>query len=255
MPQDRQTLISSVQRALKLVDIVATAARPLPVKAVANAAGLSLGTAYNLTRTLVHEGYLAAEPDGLVLGHRFPSLRGADHAGVFLARVRQTLRRVAEEQDATAYLARFSGGDVRLIDIVDQTGGPRPELWSGLADGAHATALGRQILAQLSREQRAEYLPRHPQVRFTPRLGSSRRVVLNHLQRGAESTADREAYRLRHSCVAVPVRAPGVIAALAVTVSGDRLDSGLEAITHQLRDAATALAHQLGAGARTTFSA
>ncbi|TFD82231.1 IclR family transcriptional regulator [Cryobacterium fucosi] len=254
MPQDRQTLISSVQRALKLVDIVATAARPLPVKAIANAAGLSLGTAYNLTRTLVHEGYLAAEPDGLVLGDRFPSLRGTDHAGVFLARVRQTLRRVAEEQDATAYLARFSAGEVRLIDIVDQTGVPRPELWSALADGAHATALGKQILAQLSREQRAEYLTRHPQVRFTPRMTTSRRAVLNHLQRGAESTADREVYRLGHSCVAVPVRAPGVMAALAVTVPGDRFDSGLEGITHQLRAAAATLAHQLGAEARARFS-
>jgi DNA-binding IclR family transcriptional regulator len=254
MPQDRQTLISSVQRALKLVDIVAAATRPLPVKAIANAAGLSLGTAYNLTRTLVHEGYLAAEPDGLVLGHHFPGLRGADHAGVFLAMVRQTLRRVAAEQDATAYLARFSAGDVRLVDIVDHTGAPRPELWAGLTDSARATALGRQVLAQLSREQRSEYLTRYPPVRFTPRPRVGQRAQLNHLLRGTESTVDREEYRLGHSCVAVPVRAPGVIAALAVTVSIDRLDSGLDAISHQLRTAAATLALQLGAGPRAQFA-
>ena len=51
-----QTLISSIQRALKLVDIVANATRPLPVKAIAQLTGLSLGTTYNITRTLVHEG-------------------------------------------------------------------------------------------------------------------------------------------------------------------------------------------------------
>ncbi len=254
MSQDRQTLISSVQRALKLVDIVASATRPLPVKAIANAAGLSLGTTYNLTRTLVHEGYLAAEPDGLVLGLHFPGLRGADHAGVFLAVVRQTLRQVAAEQDATAYLARFSAGDVRLVDIVDRTGAPRPELWAGLADGARATALGRQILAQLSREQRAEYLTRYPPVRFTPTPRAGQSAQLNHLRRGTESTVDREDYRLGHSCVAVPVRAPGVIAALAVTVSLDRLDSGLDAISRQLRTAATTLGQQLGAGPRPKFT-
>ena len=123
MTLEHRTLISSVQRALKVVDIVAGAPRPMPVKAVAQASGLSLGTAYNLTRTLVHEGYLVAEPDGLVLGLRFPSLRGAD-AGVFLARVRQTLHHVAAENGATAYLARFSDGMVSIIDIVDATGAP-----------------------------------------------------------------------------------------------------------------------------------
>ncbi len=43
-PEHHETLISSVQRALKLVDSVAKAARPLPVKAVARVSGLSLGT-------------------------------------------------------------------------------------------------------------------------------------------------------------------------------------------------------------------
>src|SRR5690606_209029 len=68
------TLLGSIQRAITLVDMVANAPRPLPVKALASSAGLSLGTTYNIVRTLVHEGYLAREPDGLVLGKRFPSL-------------------------------------------------------------------------------------------------------------------------------------------------------------------------------------
>lgn len=67
------TLIGSVQRALRLVDIVANSPRPLPPKMLAAITGLTPGTTYNLVRTLIHEGYLASEPDGLVLGGRFPT--------------------------------------------------------------------------------------------------------------------------------------------------------------------------------------
>ena len=80
------TLIGSVQRALRLVDIVANSPRPVPVKSLAARTGLTPGTTYNLVRTLVHEGYLVSEPDGLVLGENFPAFRSrSDAGGVFFA--------------------------------------------------------------------------------------------------------------------------------------------------------------------------
>lgn len=145
------TLIGSVQRALRLVDIVANSARPLPVKTLAVITGLTPGTTYNLIRTLIHEGYLANEPDGLVLGARFPTFRtNADSRGVFLARVRAALRDVTEEVGATAYLSRYSDGEMHLVDIVDAARSPRIDLWVGMDSSAHATALGKQILTDLA---------------------------------------------------------------------------------------------------------
>ncbi|TFB84812.1 IclR family transcriptional regulator [Cryobacterium algoricola] len=273
MTLEHRTLISSVQRALKVVDIVAGAPRPMPVKAVAQASGLSLGTAYNLTRTLVHEGYLVAEPDGLVLGLRFPSLRGAD-AGVFLARVRQTLHHVAAENGATAYLARFSDGMVSIIDIVDATGAPRVEQWTGLGASPYASALGRQILAQLSREQRVDFLgtaDRRPGAHASHADADARGLPVGHALHAANAGAQvgaqvmtRRAHRAASprpadafgrdqgtthgtACLAVPVRAPGVIAALGVAVTGERSPAELGALTVRLRAAANALATQLGA--------
>ena len=277
MTLEHRTLISSVQRALKVVDIVAGAPRPMPVKAVAQASGLSLGTAYNLTRTLVHEGYLVAEPDGLVLGLRFPSLRGAD-AGVFLAQVRQTLRHVSAENGATAYLARFSDGMVSIIDIVDATGAPRVEQWTGLGASPHASALGRQILAQLSREQRVDFLgtaDRRPGAHASHTAADARGLPVGHALHAANAGAaagaqagaqvmTRRARRVTSpgpadafgrdqgtthgtACLAVPVRAPGVIAALGVAVTGERSAAEIGALTVRLRAAANALATQLGA--------
>lgn len=71
MSQERtQTLIASVQRALTLVDIVASAPRPVPVKTISRVSGLTLGTAYNITRTITEElgviAYLSRYDDGQV---------------------------------------------------------------------------------------------------------------------------------------------------------------------------------------------
>ncbi|MBO9626835.1 MAG: IclR family transcriptional regulator [Microbacterium sp.] len=247
-PEREQTLIGSVQRALSLIDIVANAPRPIPVKTLATATSLTPGTTYNLVRTLVHEGYLRTEPDGVILGARFPGFaEAADRRGVFVARVREALNAVTEATGVTAYLSRFSDGEVHLIDIVDGRRSPRVELWVGLQDSAHATALGKRILADLPREDRLDYLSRHPLGELTPHTISDRRVLLNQLEHGAEWTVDREEYAIGHTCIAVPVIAPGLTASLAVSIPTGHRVAPHEEIARQLRAAADRLALQLGA--------
>lgn len=252
------TLIGSVQRALRLVDIVANSPRPLPTKMLAATTGLTPGTTYNLVRTLIHEGYLASEPDGLVLGRRFPSFQqGIDARGVFLARVRSALRGVADEVGATAYLSRFAGGEVHLVDIVDAAHNPRVELWVGLHSSAHATALGKQILADLPDQDRLDYLSRHPLEELTPRTISDRRTLLSQLERSPGWAVDQEEYAIGSTCVAVPVIAPNITASLAVSLPSERavVDRGL---VTRLQKTARRLSLQLGAdsvdaGSQTEF--
>ncbi|MEF3405518.1 IclR family transcriptional regulator [Agromyces sp. CCNWLW203] len=242
------TLIGSVQRALRLVDIVANEPRPMPVKALVAASGLTPGTTYNLVRTLVHEGYLAREPDGLLLGTRFPAFVTADAAhGVFLSRVRTALRGVTDELGATAYLSRFEDGEVHLVDIVDAVHNPRVELWVGLHSSAHATALGKQILAVLPEEERLDYVSRHPLAELTQHTISDRRVLLDQLERSREQAVDREEYAIGYTCVAVPLSAAGITASLAVSLPTEVAAHADPALVHRLQDAASRLALQIGA--------
>ncbi|MDA4894466.1 MULTISPECIES: IclR family transcriptional regulator [Microbacterium] len=241
------TLIGSVQRALRLVDIVANSPRPIPVKLLAQATGLTPGTTYNLVRTLIHEGYLATEPDGLVLGARFPAFQDAAPArGVFLAQVRAALRQVAEDVGATAYLSRFDDGEVHLVDIVDVDHDPRVELWVGMQDGAHATALGKQILSVLPQDERMDYLARHPLAELTPRTISDRERLLEQLERSRRWTVERGEYALGFTCLAVPVLAPGIIASLAISVRADGEHPVGEDVIARLQDAARQLSVALG---------
>lgn len=242
-----ETLIASVQRALRLVDIVANEPRPVLAKQLAQRSGLSLGTTYNLVRTLVREGYLSHEPDGLVLGARFPALRGGDGQGVFLAQVRAVLNEVADDMGATAYLSRYEDGEVHLVDIVDAKESPRVELWVGLHSSAHATALGKQILAELSRDERLDYLSRHSLPELTPHTISDRRVLLEQLARSADTAVDHEEYAIGYTCLAVPVQAPGITASLAVSLPTHRGRPEIDAIAHDLRTVAGRLSLRLGA--------
>lgn len=243
------TLIGSVQRALRLVDIVANSPRPLPVKMLASITGLTPGTTYNLVRTLVHEGYLRVEPDGLVLGSRFPSFQESiDARGVFLSRVRAALRDVTEDVGATAYLSRFDDGEVHLVDIVDAVRNPRVELWVGLQSSAHATALGKQILADLPDDDRLDYLARHRLEELTPRTISDRRTLLTQLEQSPGWALDREEYAIGATCVAVPVIAPGMTASLAVSLPADQAVVN-RALVSRLQRTARRLALQLGADA------
>lgn len=241
------TLIGSVQRALRLVDIVANSPRPLPAKKLAAITGLTPGTTYNLVRTLVHEGYLSSEPDGVVLGSRFPSFQQQfDSRGVFLARVRSALRDVTDDVGATAYLSRFADGEMHLVDIVDAIRNPRVELWVGLQSSAHATALGKQILADLPDEERLDYLSRHRLEELTPRTISDRRTLLTQLEQSPGWAVDQEEYVIGATCVAVPVIAPGVRASLAISLPAERAVVDRTLVT-TLQRTARRLSLQLGA--------
>lgn len=241
-----ETLIASVQRALRLVDVVAGASRPVTAKVLAQASGLTVGTTYNLVRTLLREGYLTAEPDGLVLGARFLGVRD-EGSGVFLARVRETLREVAEGTGATAYLSRYDDGEVHLVDIVDAKSNPRVELWVGLHSSAHATALGKQILAELSHEERDDYLSRHVLEELTPYTISDRRLLLQQLERPAGAVLDQQEYAIGYTCLAVPVRAPGVTASLAVSLPTHTVGTDTDDLAARLRVIASRLSLRLGA--------
>ncbi|MFB4353058.1 IclR family transcriptional regulator [Microbacterium sp. LS_15] len=245
-PEAEPTLIGSVQRALRLVDIVANSPRPMPVKTLSAVTGLTTGTTYNLVRTLIHEGYLTSEPDGLVLGTRFPAFQSeTDARGVFLARVRAALRTVTDEVGATAYLSRYHDGEMHLVDIVDAVRNPRIELWVGLDASAHATALGKQILADLSDDERLDYLSRHRLEELTPRTISDRRTLLTQLEHSPGFAVDQEEYAIGNTCVAVPVIAPHVVASLAISLPSEHVVD--RRLVMRMQQTARRLSLQLGA--------
>jgi DNA-binding IclR family transcriptional regulator len=136
---------------------------------------------------------------------------------------------------------------VNLVDILDAESSPRVELWVGLHSSAHATALGKQILAELSPDERRDYLSRHTLEELTPYTIRDRRLLLQQLERPAPAVRDEQEYAIGYTCLAVPVRAPGVTASLAVSLPTDGPAPDTALIAGQLRAIANRLSLRLGA--------
>lgn len=221
---DRPTLITSVQRALHLLDTVGESNRPLTAKVLARRTGQPLPTTYHLLRTLVHEGYLRrVDGSGYLLGDRVSALNG-DSPAARTARIRPVLQHLHDELSAAAYLSIFEDGEITLVDVVDSPKAPRVDLWVGFHDAAHATALGKAVLSVLDESHRLDYLSSHDLADLTPRTVTDRRVLLRQLDQANSYALDHEEYSLGTGCVAAAIPSPTLKAAIAVSVPARQVD-------------------------------
>jgi IclR family transcriptional regulator, acetate operon repressor len=215
---DGPTLIQSVRRALRLLELVAEHHGRAQAKEIARAAGLPLATTYHLLRTCVHEGWLQRLDDGsYVLGHRIDVVREHGTAARGIAHARPALEWLRDTIGGPVYLARYVDGEVVVADIVDCSRVRRLEMWVGVHDAAHATALGKSILGQLPPAGRDDYFDRHPLRDFTARTVVDRRRL--RLPEPGQIAVDDGEVAVGVSCLAAAVRAPEGPGAVAVVVS------------------------------------
>ncbi|MFS8200172.1 IclR family transcriptional regulator [Streptomyces sp. CWNU-52B] len=238
---DGPTLITSVQRAFRLLEAVTAHENGAPAKQLARETDLPLATAYHLLRTLVHDGYLRKlEDGGFVVGDKMQTLRSAGRGQALLNRVRPALAALRDEFAAAAYLTFYEEGEIRVAEIVDGPRAPRVDLWVGFEEAGHATALGKSVLRELDGEAREDYLSRHRLADLTPRTITSRPELLRRLDSSptAPAVTDLEEYALGTVCVAVPVYSGDTLGSLGVSLPVHRL-SLLAEIGARLIPAAT----------------
>ncbi|MCX5088246.1 IclR family transcriptional regulator [Streptomyces sp. NBC_00365] len=234
--QEGPTLITSVQRAFRLLEAVGAHENGVPAKQLARETGLPLATAYHLLRTMVHDGYLRKLDDGgFVLGDKVQSLHSTGRGQALLGRVRPVLAALRDELATAAYLTFYEEGEIRVAEIVDGPRAPRVDLWVGCEDAGHATALGKCVLRELDDESRREYLSRHPLWDLTPRTITSPVELLRRLDSSpvAPGVMDLEEYALGTVCVAVPVYSGDTLGALGVSLPASRV-SRLEEVVERL---------------------
>jgi DNA-binding IclR family transcriptional regulator len=211
------TLIHSVQRALRLLEVVAEFDGRAQAKELARVAGFTLPTTYHLLRTLTHEGYLQRLDDGgYVLGHRLDIMLRHGRAARTVAQARPALEWLRDELSSAVYLARYEDGEVVILDIVDSPKAPRIDLWVGIHDAAHATALGKSILGQLSADAREEYLSSHPLHQLTRHTLVSLARLRDRLPGPAAVAVDNEEYAVGIGCLAAPISTPDVVGSIGV---------------------------------------
>jgi IclR family acetate operon transcriptional repressor len=241
------TLIQSVQRALRLIEVIAEHGGRARAKEIARIAGLPLATTYHLLRTCAHEGWLQRLDDGsYVLGHRIDVVREQGTAARGVAHARPALEWLRDQLGGAVYLACYVDGEIVVAEIVDSARAPRIDLWVGMHDAAHATALGKCILGQLPAPEREDYLARHPLHDLTPHTVIDRRQL--RLPAPGEMAQDEGEYALGVWCLAAAVTTPAGAGSVGVVMTPAALHRSDVRQTLRTGAARTSRALSLGSG-------
>lgn len=213
-PEPRD-LVHSLSRGLRALEIVGSGPG-LTVKQLARRLEMNPGTAYHLIRTLVYEGYLLRDEAGRysmgpAVAYRFRemarALRGPDT-------VTAALRRAVADTGYSHFLARFVGGRVAITAVVEGPHSPwLEELVPGFDDAAHATAIGKALLATLQPHQRANYLHEAGMRRYTDATLTEPAALDADLAAGLKRGMQVEIGQFRPgvACAAVPVVSPEAV--------------------------------------------
>ena len=223
--QPNSELLTSVERAFRLMEAAGAHAAGAPAAQLAREAGLESDAAGPLLRALTRDGYLTELGDGgYVIGDTVDRLRAAHRGEGRLAGVRPALAALRDENAAAAYLTLYEDGEIRVAEIVDGPQAPRVDLWVGFEEAGHATALGKCVLRELDEKARGEYFSRHLLDDLTPHTITHREELIQRLDAlPTPSVMDREEYSLGTVCIAVPVYSGGTLGSLGISFRADRM--------------------------------
>ncbi|MFJ5708967.1 IclR family transcriptional regulator [Streptomyces sp. NPDC093105] len=214
------TLIGSVQRALRLLEAVASHADGAPAKQLARETGLPLPTTYHLLRTLTHEGYLVRDKGAFYLGEAAARLAGGGAVQNRRTKIEDSLAHWRDEIGVPVYFALYREGEIELVSVADTPNSPAVEEWADFRETGHAHAIGQCLLSQLDLRSRQDHLDRHPVESITPYTVRNRQVLLDRLAGlgRMEPLVERQEYALGTVCAAIPITVGSTAATLAISL-------------------------------------
>lgn len=240
-PQRRPTgLIQSADRAIRVLEVVGSAADGVTAREVAEQLDIATPTAYHLLSTLVHAGYvvhLTAERR-YVLGYKVRALdTGLRRQLRVTSRTRQVLRNTQQCADAPVYLALFRDREVVVAEVADTPARPRiAQLDVGLPEVPHATAFGKIMLAAMDASSRRSVLDSHGLRALTSASVTNEQVLDAELDRVRQQrlAIEIDEFLPRLACLAVPVtdqlgRVRGAVSASVPSAEFDARRRTLEA--------------------------
>jgi len=202
--------VKSAERTLALLERLAEAREPLSVVDLHRASGYPRSSLHQLLHTMAASGWIEMLPDGthvsigsraLVVGTAYLDRdRALPHALPVLERIR-------DDTGYTAHYARREGDRVLYLATRETTESRRATSRVGRQLPAHATSLGKALLAELSPEERAAALGPGPLAALTENTVTDRAALAAQLDAAHERgyAHEREENLLGVSCVAVSV--------------------------------------------------
>jgi DNA-binding IclR family transcriptional regulator len=245
--------LTSVDNALWLLQLVAER-QALRVSEAADLLGVARSTAHRLLSALRRRGFLMQDrPNGVY--RPGPALHAIGMAAISRLDIRRiaqpVLEQLRDKTKETASLAVIEGTMVRFVECYEGTATVRIGSRAGVVRYAHASAVGKAILAALPEGELARRYPGEELSAPTPAAITSRRTLMSEL-----SQIRRQGYALNWeessdgvAAIAVALRdAAGMpLASVSVAAPSMRLGSiaGIRALAPDVLRAAELIHEQL----------
>jgi IclR family acetate operon transcriptional repressor len=246
--------IQSLKRASAILDAVAKHPGGIGLSQISAAVGLHPSTAFNLIQTLVSLGFLAQLSDSrrYRIGTRlFTLAAGALDETALIALATPILERLSAETGYASHLAVRSQRDIVVIARTAATGLLQLAGHPGATRPAHATAIGKMLLAAMLPDELDRWLETLPLPAFTPGTITDAQALRREIEDIRRAGLARDDCELDRDvrCLAVPVFDFAGRCAAAMGISGPAwslVPGSVETLAQQLRAAATELSARLG---------
>jgi DNA-binding IclR family transcriptional regulator len=219
--------VKSAARVLDIVEVLAAAPQGLSFTEIGRRLDLPKSSLHGLLATLTGRGYIAHDAERHIysLGirvweHGQAYLRHQD----LLGEAHRAMEAIVREINETVQLAVLDGLENVYLDKVDCSHPVRLQSEVGKRLEAHATGLGKVLLAFLPPDELEARLARsngRPLIRFTPQTVTDQAALLRELEivRRQGFAVDDQEYTPGLICVAVPIREQGGRVATAMSAS------------------------------------
>ncbi|RKT85142.1 IclR family transcriptional regulator, acetate operon repressor [Saccharopolyspora antimicrobica] len=212
--------VQSVERTFELLELMADAGGEVALSELAEKSGLPLPTIHRIIRTLVSNGYARQQPSRrYALGPRLIRL-GETASRALGSWARPYLAELTEATGETSNMAVLDGEQIVYVAQVPSQHSMRMFTEVGRRVDAHATAVGKAVMATMPPDTVTQLLSRttmHPQTERTIVTVESMHEELARVRQQGYALDDGE-QEVGVRCYAVAV--PGAPAGAAISISG-----------------------------------
>src|SRR5580704_2523867 len=254
MPATKTPSVSSVRRALSIIEILANAPKGLGASVVSHKIHAPKSSAHTILLTLERSGFLQrdARNGRFSLGPKFFTLGDRLLAATEPRdKARPFLMDLVETTELTAHLAILDADQIVYVEKMDSPGMVKMNTWVGRRIDAHCTALGKAMLAHLEPDHFNELFRGSVLSRRTRRTIDSKEALKRDIQkiRARGYAIDDEECGIGVRCVASPVFDRSGIAVAAIGVAGTTAQvsrQDIEELGNLAKSAAAKISRNLG---------
>ncbi|MBX6353873.1 MAG: IclR family transcriptional regulator [Thermoflavifilum sp.] len=246
--------VKSVEKACLLLEVVSDYPEGISVTELAEQVGMYKSTAHRLLNTLMRRGFIEQDrrTGRYKLGYTLLDLGMKLLSSIDLRReALPFLRELAIESNEVVHLALLDQGEMVYIEKVESSNTVRMHSRVGKRVPAHATGLGKVILAYLPRAETLALLDRYGLSPLTDRTITDRQAFLQCLEevRRLGYAVDVEENEIGICCVAAPIfdHTGRVVAACSVSGPSLRMTpERMEALRPLVKAAGLRISERLG---------